>query len=126
MKSDRDNVFVDGPTPVSGGGNNTARVRKFMKGELGQERLLKHVNITQPPYSERYPRLLAIYTGESPVTTQSVRSLVTTASDPRFIDGENGDFPFKDVAEIQKQLPGFKPIPFDKIGLLNDEYRERK
>lgn len=118
-----DNLFVDGPSPVIGGGNNTGRVRKFMEGELGQERLLKHVTITQPPYSEKYPRLLAIYKGESPVTTTPLRSIVTKSSDPRFVDGANGNFAFKDITEIQKELPGFNLIPFEKIGLQKDEYR---
>jgi len=42
---------------------------------------------------------------------------LVTDSDPGFRDLEALDFSFKDLAEIQKQLPEFKPIPSEKIGL---------
>ena len=34
-----------------------------------------------------------------------------------------GDFTLKSDARLLKEMPGFKPIPFDKIGLYKDEYR---
>ena len=34
-----------------------------------------------------------------------------------------GDFTLKPDARLLKEMPGFKPIPFDKIGLYKDEYR---
>ncbi len=42
---------------------------------------------------------------------------LVTDSDPGFRNLEALDFSFKDLAEIQKQLPEFKPIPLEKIGL---------
>ena len=35
-----------------------------------------------------------------------------------------GDFTLKPGARLLKEMPGFKPIPFEKIGLYKDEWRE--
>lgn len=51
---------------------------------------------------------------------------LVTDEDPGFVDAKGKDFRFKDLAAIQKQLPGFKPIPFEEIGLKTDEYRTVK
>jgi hypothetical protein len=39
------------------------------------------------------------------------------------VDVANGNLSLKPDSEVFKKIPGFKPIPFDKIGLLKDEYR---
>ena len=41
------------------------------------------------------------------------------------MDFAKGDFRLKPDAKVFKDLPGFQPIPFDKIGLFVDEYRRR-
>jgi hypothetical protein len=41
--------------------------------------------------------------------------------DPRFVDAERGDFRLRKDSPVWKL--GFKPIPFDKIGLYEDESR---
>jgi hypothetical protein len=43
--------------------------------------------------------------------------------DPGFVDLEGGDLRLKPDSKIFKDLPGFQPIPFEKIGLFVDEYR---
>ncbi len=48
---------------------------------------------------------------------------LVTAEDPGFVDVANGNLSLKPDSEVFKKIPGFKPIPFDKIGLLKDEYR---
>ena len=45
-------------------------------------------------------------------------------SDPGFVDMARMDFRLKPGAQLLKDLPGFKPIPFEKIGLYVDEYRK--
>ena len=35
-----------------------------------------------------------------------------------------GDFSLKPGARLLKEMPGFKPIPFDRIGLYEDEWRK--
>ena len=46
-----------------------------------------------------------------------------TAADPGFMDVANGNLALKPDSEVFKKIPGFKPIPFEKIGLFKDDYR---
>lgn len=45
--------------------------------------------------------------------------------DPGFVDLAKSDFRLKPDSQVFKDLPGFQPIPFDKMGLYVDEYRQR-
>jgi hypothetical protein len=47
-------------------------------------------------------------------------------SDPGFIDAGGMDFQLKQDATVFRRVPGFKPIPFGKIGLYRDQYRLHK
>jgi parallel beta-helix repeat protein len=47
-----------------------------------------------------------------------------TDSDPGFVDYQNGNFNLKPDSEVFKKIPGFEPLPFDKMGLYTDEYRK--
>jgi hypothetical protein len=117
------NVFVDCPRPLQGAGDNTKRVRGFMDGPMGRERLRERVDITSPPYSVNYPRLLAIYRGESPVTTAPERNIIVTGDESLFTDAASGDYSLRAESPAVKAVPGFKPIPFERIGLCVDGYR---
>ncbi len=46
-----------------------------------------------------------------------------TQTDPGFVDASRLDFRLRDGAEVYTRIPGFKPIPFDTIGLYLDQYR---
>lgn len=46
-------------------------------------------------------------------------------NDPGFVDMEKYDFRLKPDAQLKKDLPGFEPIPVEKIGLFVDEYRKK-
>ena len=46
-----------------------------------------------------------------------------TAADPGFVDAANGNLALKPDSEVFRKIPGFKPIPFEKIGLFKDAYR---
>ena len=46
-------------------------------------------------------------------------------TNPGFANLSQFDFSLKPDAPLLKDLPGFKPIPFDKIGLYMDEYRKK-
>lgn len=48
-----------------------------------------------------------------------------TNRDPGFVNAATGDFRLRPDAEFLPRLPGFKPIPFEKIGLYVDELRKR-
>jgi hypothetical protein len=45
-------------------------------------------------------------------------------ADPGFVDLKHLDFHLKPDAQLKKDLPNFKPIPVDQIGLQIDEYRK--
>jgi parallel beta-helix repeat protein len=47
-----------------------------------------------------------------------------TDTDPGFVDYKNGNFNLKPDSEVFKKIPGFEPLPFDKMGLYTDEYRK--
>jgi len=64
--------------------------------------------------------------GTNIVTTNS--ALVTGknmayTNDPGFVNMAKMDFRLKPDAQVFKDLPGFQPIPFEKIGLFTDEFR---
>ncbi len=46
-------------------------------------------------------------------------------ADPGFVNLAGGDLRLRPDALLLKDLPDFKPIPFEKIGLYVDEYRPR-
>ena len=42
--------------------------------------------------------------------------------DPGFVDAAKKDFRLREGSAVLK-LPGWEPIPFERIGLRDDEYR---
>ena len=46
-----------------------------------------------------------------------------TDADPGFVDAEALNFGLRENSEVFRRVPGFKPIPFDQIGLRHDEFR---
>jgi hypothetical protein len=141
------NVFIDchrafGSTPW-----DDARWRRALDG--GEDchwdvLLRKEVDITRPPYTTHYPSLVGFldFKPGQPRISRAVRNLVVRCNDvcagnwqvkpdenlvvdhdPGFVDAASGNFKLKPDAEVFSRLPGFKPIPFDKIGLYVDELR---
>lgn len=47
-----------------------------------------------------------------------------TNEDPGFVDMKNGNFMLKSNSIVFEKIPGFQPIPFDKMGLYKDTYRK--
>jgi len=111
-----------------------------------QNRLLKEVDITKPPYTTRYPGLVGFMNPQpgQPRINRAVRNVIVSCADvrsgnwqvrpdenwitdhdPGFIDSASGDFRLRSDAEVFARLPNFKPIPFDKIGLYVDVLREK-
>ena len=95
------------------------------------------MDITKPPYTTRYPELVGFMDpqpGQPRVNRAKNNVLVrcgdvnsgnwkfepaeiwSTDDDPGFVDAANGNFRLRPDAEVFKRLPGFQPIPFDKIG----------
>ncbi|MBZ5855536.1 right-handed parallel beta-helix repeat-containing protein [Flavihumibacter profundi] len=55
-------------------------------------------------------------------TMKSEQNFVTK-EDPGFVDFKNGNFMLKPDAKVFQMIPGFELVPFDKMGLYKDEYR---
>ena len=134
------NIFVDCKRALGSAPWNDKRWMETIAGGHGcywQRLLLKDVDITRPPYTERYPALLG-FMNPNPgqprvnhaknnvlVRCQQVSSgnwkytpdeMWITDQDPGFVNVAQGNFQLRADAELFKRLPGFKPIPFATIG----------
>lgn len=112
--------------------------------EIKEKGTLSGIRYNQPPYSDRYPELARILDREPAAPTGSliVRNIqfgggwdevdkkaapfVTFRDnlpgvDPHVIDAANGDFRLRDDSPAFKS--GFKRIPVEQIGLVNDGVR---
>ncbi len=137
------NIFLDCPLAIS----------VDNRGFYGSKDLLfarlEAVSHDHPPYSTRYPALARILDGnpELPVGNviarnisvrsnflslsggrmpEEIQKLVTVADNvtegaPGLVATEEGGFRLSKDSPARKL--GFQPIPFDKIGLYQDEYR---
>lgn len=110
---------------------------------------LKAMPYQAPPWSTRYPRLVGIlddepaapkgnlvarnvsFGGRWDEVDAKARPLVRfednlVDTDPGFVNAAEMDFRLRADSPVLKQVPGFKPIPFDQIGLAKDEYRKSR
>ena len=117
------NIVVDCPKLLQAQSTLPDGPCKFMSKDLGHERCFKTVNVTKPPYSERYPVLCAVALGEKPVGHPLLRNYVVNGDDSQFVDAEKLDFTLKADSKVYQEIEGFEKIPFGKIGLYKDEYR---
>jgi hypothetical protein len=133
------NLFVDCKQAISFSPWGQKRWEQFL-GEPMAAGALKQVDITQPPYSTRYPELaalrenadanhiwrnLAVRCGKFAVRDRGVNEFIAnhvTADNPGFANAAKGDFRLKPSAAA---AIGFAGIPFDEIGLYRDEFRSR-
>ncbi len=143
------NVFVECKRALGSAPWDDQRWKRALEGGEGcdwQNRLLKEVDITRPPYTTRYPRLVGFLNPQpgQPRINRAVRNVFVlcaevksgnwqvppeehwvTDRDPGFVDAAKGNFRLRPDAEVFRRLPGFQPIPFEKIGLYIDAYRPR-
>jgi hypothetical protein len=135
------NVFVECKRAIGASPWSNSRWKSSLKGDTYQTRLLKDVDITKPPYTTRYPELVGYmdYT-DAPRRSQAERNVVVmggqfycgnydvennlvTNTDPGFVDIDGGDFALRKDSMVYKMVPGFEPIPFDKMGLVKSSLR---
>ena len=141
------NIFIECKRALGSAPWDDRRWERAIEGGEGcewQNRLLKEVDITKPPYTTRYPSLVGFMNPQpgQPRINRAVRNLIVRCADvrsgnwrvkpdenwvtdrnPGFADAAKGDFRLRPDAEVFARLPGFKPIPFEKIGLYVDELR---
>jgi hypothetical protein len=112
---------------------------------------LDGVEYKAPPWSQRYPALVTILDTNPALPRGNVleanvlvgckvpvhlsgkkdelrfntigTNLELTEKEAAFRNPAQGDFGLKPESAVFKKLPGFKPIPFEKIGLVKDSYR---
>jgi hypothetical protein len=138
------NVFVECKRALGSAPWNDQRWKSMIQGELWQTRLLEEVDITKPPYTTRYPGLVGLMAPQpgQPRVNRAVRNLIVrcgepsggnwqcgpgdnwiTDADPGFVDAASGDFRLRPDAEVFRRLPGFQPVPLEKMGVYADELR---
>ena len=134
------NIFIECDQAIGSAPWGDARWKEWLEGDLWTKWLREDVDITKPPYTERYPDLRGFYEpqglrlnhADNNVAVKCknfvegnwmVGQSLVTMEDPGFADREGGNFALKADAQVYQWLPDFEPIPFGKIGLYKDEYR---
>jgi parallel beta-helix repeat protein len=143
----RNNVFVDVKNAIHLDARGLGWANKFFNGaDTTLTDRLTAIKYKEPPYSIRYPKLLALYDRNPalPEGNSIVNNIVYGGMwlelldgvtdkivklegnlfgvDPGFVDQKKKNF------QLKKDSPafrlGFKRIPMEKIGLYKDEYRK--
>ena len=133
------NIFIDAPSKQSGAlrGSPSTANQSWTNCAGWFTAILKGTPVTQSPWKERYPQLLDYL--EFKNSTGDTRGLLfarnllinsavnpckftmtnnwSTMGDPGFVDAARGNYALRPDSEVFKQIPGFQPIPFDKIGI---------
>lgn len=129
------NIFIDCKAAMRHVRWNDKGWAEWVNGDLWRERLLKEVDITRPPYSEKYPELAGFFEpGARKRVNYSSKNVVVrcpmlldgdweeennfvTDADPGFVDAAAMNFQLRDDSEVYQKIPGFERIPFEKIGM---------
>jgi hypothetical protein len=134
------NLFIDCQYALSFSPWGADRWKSFLSSEGVVKAMTQDVDISQPPYRDRYPALAHL--AENPDVNMVWRNLVyhcggfltrdrgiqdlmdnyVTSEDPGFVDLEHGNFQLKPDAPVYDRI-GFQPIPFEEIGPYLDELR---
>ncbi|MCP4644977.1 MAG: right-handed parallel beta-helix repeat-containing protein [bacterium] len=135
------NIFIECKRAIRQAPWNDERWNQHLVEEDWQNKLLRQVDITKPPYSERYPGLKDFMTpSDKPRVNHAYRNLAVNCDafvegnwmlldnwvpdeDPGFVDAAALNFQLKPGARAFRSVPGFQPIPFDQIGMYVDELR---
>lgn len=133
------NVFVECKRALGSAPWNDKRWKDFIDAPLWQARLLKEVDITKSPYVERYPELVGFMDSRPGVDRDNIalRNLfvncgevksnrwatnetdVAVTADPGFMNAASRDFRLKPDSLVFARIPGFQPIPVEKMGIRN-------
>lgn len=135
------NIFVDCKAAMRHVRWDDDRWKEWVQGDLWKERMLQEVNISVPPYSERYPELAGFFdfSGEKR-TNYAERNVAVrcpmlldgdweqkdnfvTDTDPGFVDAAAMNFQLRDDSEVFQKIPAFERIPFEDIGLQREPNR---
>ena len=136
------NLIIDSPGVKIKDGCDFKDARGTLVGSSAM--LIKDVNVTVPPYSTRYPDFYKTYMGvavNNDPNTQLYNRIFNNAligdnegvppgrypdkdyhhhnveidTDPGFVNESAGDFTLRPDSRVFKEIPGFEPIPFEKM-----------
>ena len=138
------NIFIDAELGIHVDNRNQGWAKSIMEKGGTYDVRLNLVNYQNPPYSEKYPNLPKYWDDNpslpkrNPVSKNIFYNVKTpirfnknwlpfkddnwiTEEDPGFEDMENMNFKLKESAKVFSEIPGFKDIPFEKIGVIQIE-----
>jgi hypothetical protein len=139
----RNCIFVECPLALGSAPWNDKGWNEWLAGSLWQQRLLKDVDITRPLYLDRYPDLNGFMQPGQPRRNHAAANLIVKCrgvktgnwdltnsvvinTDPGFVNPAGLNFRLKRESVAFRNIAGFEPIPFEKIGLETDEFRRGK
>ncbi len=138
------NIFIECKRALGSAPWNNTRWKSYINAKLWQTRLLREVDITKPPYTTHYPKLVGFMNPkpDQKRVSRSIRNVFVrcadissgnwqvepaqnwvTDRDPEFVDASKRNFQLQADSTVFKNLPGFQPIPFEKMGLIADSLR---
>ena len=136
------NLFIDCARAIGSSPWPAALWNQWLNEPLWQKNLLEEVDVTGPVYLDQYPELanymtpgekLRLNHAERNIVVRcdsytngnwSVRDSVSVTVDPGFVDAEAGNYALRDDAAILGAVPGFAPVPFDRMGTYADDFRK--
>lgn len=135
------NIFIECRSAISFSPWGEKRWRESLDGpDTIMARALKEIDVTKPPYCDRYPELARLREGadanriwrnvvwncgEFLFRDRGIHELVDNLmadSDPGFEDASKGDWRLKSDAPVFRRT-AFRAIPVGAIGLYRDKYR---
>lgn len=137
MNRAENNIFIECSRALGSSPWDQKRWTDYIAAPLWQTRLKQEVDITRPPYITTYPALKSfmdpwpdeirynyssnnVFVGCGEVVKNRWVTNCTdfvTATDPGFVNLEQGDFRLRKDSSVFQYNPGFKAIPVEKIGL---------
>ena len=131
------NVFIECKRALGSAPWDDKRWKDFIHAPLWQASLLKEVDITKAPYTERYPELVGFMDPQPGAARDNVavrnlfvkcgevksnrwvtnESNFVTSEDPGFVNAQARDFRLKPDSPVFARIPGFQPLPLEKMGL---------
>ena len=139
------NILIDSPKFMWGGEPDRVlkAIEKMHQSKKISKKIFEDVDIRVEPFKSRYPYLFKSYKYLFNIGTPVWNNLIVESSDKgameQFVDPDNMNFTLKPDALILKTVEKnildpvyglyyedmqFQPIPFGKIGLYQDQYRD--